>query len=142
MATGIPPHVEAMSKIEDLTNLIRQEREDRLVHYENVKIAIVDKIKEVSETNGQITRPSVIKMFDEFGTKFESAIPSKIDAVLCAIQNINRGGRIEDGVDVNTDAERAIIVNRGPKGHIWTYIGRFWSVPEKFELPKKSTKIH
>ena len=43
MATGIPPHVEAMSKIEDLTNLIRQERDDRLVHYENVKIAIVDK---------------------------------------------------------------------------------------------------
>ena len=137
MATGIPPHVEAMSKIEDLTNLIRQERDDRLVHYENVKIAIVDKIKEVSEANGQITCPSVIIMFDEFGTKFESAISSKIDEVLCAIQNSNRGGRIEDGVDVNIDAERAIIVNRGPKGHIWTYRGRFWSVPEKFELPKK-----
>ena len=69
-----------------------------MVHYENVKIAIVDKIKEVSETNGQITRPSVIKMFDEFGTKFESAISSKKDAVLCAIQNSKRGGRIEDGV--------------------------------------------
>ena len=130
MATGIPPHVEAMSKIEDLTNLIRQEREDRLVHYENVKIAIVDKIEEVSEANGQITHPSVIKMFDEFGAKIESTISSKIDAVLCAIQNSNRGGRIEDGVDVNIDAELAIIVNRGPKGRIWSYRGRFWSVPE------------
>ena len=52
MATYIPSHVEAMRKIEDLTNLIRQEREDRLAHYEDIKIAIIDKIEEILEANG------------------------------------------------------------------------------------------
>ena len=87
MATGIPPHVEAMGSIQDLTSLIKQEREDRLEHYEQIKVTIMEKIEEVADENGQITRPSVIKMFDEFGSKFESAISSKIDSVLRAVQN-------------------------------------------------------
>ena len=82
MATGIPPHVEAMGSIQDLTSLIKQEREDRLEHYEQIKVAIAEKIEEVADENGHITRPLVIKMFDEFGSKFESAISSKIDSVL------------------------------------------------------------
>ena len=52
MATGIPPHVEAMSKLESLTSLIREERNDRVRHYEEVKLAIVHKIEHVSEVNG------------------------------------------------------------------------------------------
>ena len=51
MATWIPPHVEAMSKLESSTSLIREERNDRVRNYEEVKLAIVDKIKEVSEAN-------------------------------------------------------------------------------------------
>ena len=55
MATGIPPHVEAMGAIKNLSTLIMQERKDRLQHYEEVKVAIADKIEEVAEDNGQIT---------------------------------------------------------------------------------------
>ena len=136
MATGIPPHVEAMGSIQDLTSLIKQEREDRLEHYEQIKVAIAEKIEEVADENGQITRPSVIKMFDEFGSKFESAISSKIDSVLRAVQNGNRvAGGIEKGNEDRT--ERVSNTKLGPKGHLWSYKGRFWSVPENFEVPKK-----
>ena len=75
-------------------------------------------------------------MFDEFGSKFETAVTSKIDSVLLAIQNSNRG-RLGDGVDDEGDGKGSEMVNRGPQGHMWTYRGRFWSVPENFELPKK-----
>ena len=78
MATGIPPHVEAMGLIQNLTTLIKQEREDRLEHYESIKTVIADKIEEVAEENGIINRPLVMKIFDEFGAKFETSILSKI----------------------------------------------------------------
>ena len=82
-----------MGSIQNLTSLIRQEREDRLEHYEKNKVVIAEKIEEVAEENRQSTHPSVIKSFDEFGSKFETAISSKIDLVLQAVQNGNREGR-------------------------------------------------
>ena len=82
MVTGIPPHVKAMGSIQNFSSLIRWEREDKLEYYEQIKVEIVEKIEEVAEENGQITRPSVIKLFNEFDSKFEKAISSKIDIVL------------------------------------------------------------
>ena len=38
MATVIPPHVEAVGMIQNLTRPIKQEREDRLEHYEQIKL--------------------------------------------------------------------------------------------------------
>ena len=105
MATGIPPHIEAMSKIESLTSLIREEQNDRARYYEEVKLAIIDRIEEVSEANGQITRPAVIKMFNEFGSKFETAVISKIDYVLLPCQNSNRG-RLGD--EVGNEGDRKV----------------------------------
>ena len=49
MATGIPPHVEAMGSIQDLTSLIKQDREDRLEHYKQINVAIAEKIEKVAD---------------------------------------------------------------------------------------------
>ena len=68
--------------IQNLTSLIKQEREDRLAHYEQIKTVIANKIEEATEGNGQITRPLVMKMFDKFGAKFETSISSKIYTIL------------------------------------------------------------
>ena len=64
--------------IQNLTSLIKQERKDRLAHYEQIKTVIANKIEEVAEENGKINRPLVMKIFDEFGAKFETYILSKI----------------------------------------------------------------
>ena len=96
MATGIQPHVEAMGAIKNLSTLIMQERKDRLQHYEEVKVAIADKIEEVAEDNGQITRPLVLKMFDEFSLKFSSNLDKKIDAVLEAVKENNNSTHKSD----------------------------------------------
>ena len=55
MPTGIPPYVEAMGKLDELTKLIRQEREEQLHHYKEIKATIGDKIEQIAEENGQIT---------------------------------------------------------------------------------------
>ena len=78
MATGIPPHVEVMTKLDTLTKLIYQDREDRLKHNEEVKCAIVNKIEEISVANGQITRQGVEEIFNEFGSKFENTVAKKL----------------------------------------------------------------
>ena len=89
MATGIPPHVEAIGVIQNLTSLIKQEREDQLDHYDQIKPVIADKIEEVAEENGKINRPLVMKIFDEFGAKFENSFSSKVDTILQIVQNSN-----------------------------------------------------
>ena len=51
METGIPSYVETFGKIKSLTVLIGQERVDILDYYENIKVAIAEKIEEVAEEN-------------------------------------------------------------------------------------------
>jgi hypothetical protein len=93
MPTGIPPHVEAMGRLDKLYKLILEEREERRNHYEDMKTIIADKIEEVAETNGQITRPAVERMFDEFGTRFGTHISKKIDDVLRSVVQISEYNR-------------------------------------------------
>ena len=68
--------------IQNLTSLIKQEREDRLAHYEQMKTLISNNIEEVAEENGQISCPLVMNIFDEFGSKFETSISSKMGTIL------------------------------------------------------------
>ena len=79
--------------IQFFTSLIKQEREDQLAHYEQIKTVIANNTEEVAEENGQITRPLVMKMFDKFGAKFETSILSKIDTILQTVQNSNANQR-------------------------------------------------
>ena len=60
-----------------------------MAHYKQIKTVITNNIEEVAEENGQITRPLVMNMFDEFGAKFETSILSKIDTILQKLQNSN-----------------------------------------------------
>ena len=48
IATGIPQHVEAIGMIQNLTSLIKQEREDRFENYKQIKTVIANKIEEVA----------------------------------------------------------------------------------------------
>ena len=69
-------------------------------------------------------RPAVIKMFDEFESKFETEATSKIDYVLLVIQNSNRG-KLGDEVGNEGNRQGSEMVKRGSQGHMWTYRGRF-----------------
>ena len=80
--TGIPPHVEMMTKIQELTNLIKIEREERKRHYEEIKISVGDKLEELAVTHGHITRPAVEKLFEDFSATFKTRISEKIDNVV------------------------------------------------------------
>lgn len=136
MATGIPPRLHAMGLIQNLTELIKQDREDRLKHYKKIKVVIAETIEEKTEANGQITCPSVIKMFNEL-SKFETAILVKLDLVFCVVHNRNKECRdTEEG----NDGLENMSVKIGPKGHVWSYREKFWSVHQSFELPKKVQK--
>ena len=88
--------------------------------------------------NRQITCLSVIKMFDEFASKFKTVISSKIDSVLCAFQNGNRECRDsteeENGYGYGVEDT---VIQIGPRGHLWSYRGKFWSVPKNFEVTNK-----
>ena len=53
MATEISPYVEALGSIQNLTPLSRQEREDRLEHYEQIKVAIAEKIEKWRRKTGR-----------------------------------------------------------------------------------------
>ena len=134
MATGIPPHVEAMTMIKSLTSLVRQERDERLQHYEEIKSVIADKIEQVAEENGQITRPLVLKMFGDFQTTVESSISSKIEALLEAIDNRSTFGKNRN-IESHASKESDFSANSGYD--LWSYEGKFWNVPKDFDLPKK-----
>ena len=82
MATDIPLHIEVIGKLDELTCLIRLEREKQLEHYEEIKRTIGDKIEQIAEENRQITYPAVMKLFEDFSAKFETIITNKIDLVL------------------------------------------------------------
>ena len=88
----------------------------------------------MAEENGQITRPLVMKMFDEFGSKFETSISSKIDSLLQTVQQSNDNQTdlclMNSGQDENTSSDSSGF-------NIWTFGGKFWNVPKDFELPKK-----
>ena len=60
-----------------------------MAHYKQIKTVITNNIEEVAEENGQITRPLVMNMFDEFGAKFETSISLKIDTLLQIVQKSN-----------------------------------------------------
>lgn len=133
MATGIPPHVEAMAMIKKLTMLVWQEREDRKKHYKEIKSVIAEKIEKVAEENGQITRPLVMKMFGNFQTNVESSISDKIEELLKKFDDhcINN---IEDNNYVTNDDDD-VLPNK-TEYHLWSYDGKFWNVPKLFQLPK------
>ena len=78
-----------MGMIQNLTSIIKQEREDRLAHYEQIKTVIANNIEGAAEENWVITRTLVMKMFDEFGAKFKNYILSKINTILQTVQNSN-----------------------------------------------------
>ena len=107
-------------------------------HYEQIKVTIAEKIEEVAEKNRQINLPSVIKTFDEFGSKFETVIQSKIDVMLQTVQNKNKERRDnteeENGYSYGME-DTAIKI--GPRGHLWSSRGKFWNVPNKTKVPKK-----
>ena len=65
--------------------MIRLEREERLEYCEEIKRTIGDKIEQIAEENGQITRPAVRKLFSDFSLKFETTITNKIDSVLQSV---------------------------------------------------------
>ena len=140
MPTGIPPHVEAMGKLDELTKLIRQEREERLHHYEEIKATIGDKIEQIAEQNGQITRPAVIKLFEDFSEKFQTTITDKIDTVLRSVVGPTGG----DGSNTEQNNQSTIQENtsmeRSTGYTLWSYKGKFWHVPEDFALPAKTKR--
>ena len=135
MATGIPPHVEAMSKLDDLYELIKEEREERRNHYEEIKNAISDKIGEIAEENGQLTRPAVEKLFEEFGTRFENKVTEKIDQVLRSV--VQQPSSTENvRVDIIEESDEM-----GVGGfQLWSYDGKFWQVPKDFALPGRTKR--
>ncbi len=139
MPTGIPPHVEAMGRLDKLYKLILEEREERRNHYEDMKKIVADKIEEVAETNGQITRPAVERMFDEFGTRFGTHISKKIDDVLRSVVQISEPGAHGDNRDaINAEIGESTMVRDGFK--LWSYDGKFWMVPQGFQLPAKTKR--
>jgi hypothetical protein len=138
MATGIPPHVEAMSKLDDLYKLIKEEREERRQHYEEIKNAIGDKIGEIAEENGQLTRPAVEKLFEDFGRRFENKVTEKIDQVLRSVVQEQQPG-------TNTETNRVGVIEEsdemGVGGfQLWNYDGKFWQVPKDFALPGRTKR--
>ena len=56
--------------------------------------------------------------------------------MLRAVQNGNRECRDsteeENGYGYGVEDT---VIQIGPRGHLWSYRGKFWSVPKKFEVP-------
>ena len=137
MATGIPPHVEAMTKINELAELIREEREERRQHYEEIKQTVGDKIEEIAIQHGNITRPAVIQLFNDFSSRFENTISNKIDGVLESV--LARTGHSasqnnENSTNNSFGSEESTITD-SMNYTLWSYKGKFWHVPESFVLP-------
>ena len=74
-------------------------RERRQIIALKLKMVIADKVKKVVEENGQITLPSVLKIINKFESKFEITMSSKLDLVLCVVQNGNKESRYVEEVN-------------------------------------------
>ena len=135
MPTGIPPHVEAVQKLNELVELIKLEREERMAHFENITATIGDKLEEIALENGQVTRPAVEKLFEEFGEKFGTEVSAKIDSVLRSVvaQNPQNSVPVHEGEhdfdDINSEMTGGY--------PLFNYDGKFMQVPQNFSLPTK-----
>ena len=139
IATGIPPHVEAVRKLDELVELFKLEREERKNTFNDIKNVIGEKIEEIALEHGQITKPTVEKLFEEFGKKFETQVTKKIDDVLRSVvaQNpIPHGGTVEvSGGGSSGNAEDN--TNDEMSYPLYNYDSKFMQVPKDFELPTK-----
>ena len=135
MPTGIPPHVEAVRKLNDLVDLIKLEREERQAHFEHITATIGDKMEEIALENGQVTRPAVEKLFQEFGEKFGTEVSTKIDSVLRSVvaQNHQNSVPVEDRGYENEDTNHEMTGGYP----LFNYDGKFMQVPQNFSLPTK-----
>jgi hypothetical protein len=75
-------------------------------------------------------------MVDEFGTRFVTHFIKTIDGVLRSVVQISLSGTHNENVDTtNSDIDDNNMVRDGLK--LWSYNGKFWMVPQEFQLPAK-----
>ena len=135
MATGIPPHIEAVKKLDELVDLVNLEREERKHHFDDIKNAVGEKMEEIALEHGTLTRPAVERLFDSFGKQFETHITQKIDDVLRSV--IQPEQVAEQQVEV-VSQERELDRNRDNGRYpLFYYDAKFWQVPLNFKLPTK-----
>ena len=135
MATGIPPHVEAVKKLDELVDLVNLERDERKRHFDDIKNAVGEKIEEIAIENGTLTRPAVERLFDSFGKQFETHISAKIDSVLRSVVQppevtAEQVEVVQQETHLNRDSDSG-------KYPLFYYDGQFWQVPRGFKLPTK-----
>ena len=137
-ATGIPPHIEAVKKLDQLVDLVELERAERKEHFEAITKAVGEKIEELAMENGTLTRPAVERLFQDFGRQFETHISKKIDTVIRTV--------VQPPAIQESEVE---VVRQGNSPHdprdngnypLYFYDGQHWQVPFDFALPTKTKR--
>ena len=118
-----------------MVELIKLERDERKQHFEEIKDVIGNKIEEIAEANGNITRPAVEKLFDDFSKRFQTSVTEKIDTVVRNIvaQNSQNSGTPQTEQLAVLDGD-GMESGRYP---IFNYNGKLMQVPKDFMLPTK-----
>ena len=78
----IPPHVNVITKLEELINLFLEEREDRKRQFEKMAEIVSKKLEEIAADNGSLARGSVENImkaeFETMRQNMESSIHKTI----------------------------------------------------------------
>ena len=135
LATGVPPHVEAAKKLDELVDLVELERSERKQHFEEIKQVVGDKLEEIAIENGNLTRPAVEVLFEQFGRQFETHITKKIDDV---VRNVVQPPVVQQSqVPVVTEGINPNDPRDSGQFPLYYYDGQYWQVPFEFKLPTK-----
>ena len=87
--TGIPPHVVTMVTLEKIVTMFKEEKDARRKMYENIESTVGQKLEEIANKQGHITRPMVEKLFKNLSDEIQNKIDDKIDSALASIPTNN-----------------------------------------------------
>ena len=94
-----------------------------------------DKLEEIAIENGNLTRPAVEVLFEQFGRQFETHTTKKIDDV---VRNVVQPPVVQQSqVPVVTEGINPNDPRDSGQFPLYYYDGQYWQVPSEFKLPTK-----
>ena len=127
--TGIPPHVEIIGNLEKMIDLLLDHIKvsDNLVP--SIKDAVGEKLEEMAVSQGQMTRPAIENILDQFGSKIQHDVVQEVKELL---KTIRPESQQNNANNIEGHLSNDIL---GGGFQLYSYQGRFWQVPEDFDFP-------
>ena len=133
--SGIPPHTHILVSLSDLIDKFMKEREERLELFDKMGEMVSAKLERIAADNGSLTRSAVKTMFEDEFSSFKTSITTEISASVAQSLSAYRLQPDINSIGNSVQEREQSNGERDGKYKMYSYSGRFFSVPKNFAFP-------